>query len=315
MAVKKESELSLYECVKIYIEYCESHAQSPRTIQSKRHSLMRFVRWCEVSGISSPSDVTLMLFESYSLFLCRYRKPRDGEPLAIATRRLILTAVREFFRRLYYLEIISSHPLVKFELPKSPRPLPKEIFTVNEIENIIQQTDVYGIKGIRDKAIIEVLFATGIRTCELAKLKMSDIDLNRREITVTKGKGGKDRILPIAPRAIDAINHYLNISRPKLSHLDSGTSLFLSNRGKAYSPNKLSRLVSRYVKRSGVKKLGSCKKFRHATATLMLENGADIRIIQEMMGHEDISTTQIYTRVSSKSLRETYERTHPAAKS
>lgn len=166
---------------------------------------------------------------------------------------------------------------------------------------------------IRDEAILETFYATGIRTAELANLNIGHIDFPRGLLTVSKGKGWKDRVLPIAERALTAIDKYLLDCRPHLSNLDSDNALYLSNKGKRYNPNKLSRLVTQYIQRAGVEKIGSCRKFRHATATLMLENGADIRIIQEMMGHEDISTTQIYAHVSPEVLMKTYGRTHPAS--
>ena len=307
--------LSILEGIEQYLLYCESHAQSPSTVLNKTKMLGYFVRWCEAESITDIAQVGLAEFERYSLYLCRYRKILDGEPLAVSTRRLQLTAVREYFRRLHYLGKLNHHPLARFELPKALRSLPQAILTVDDIEAIIAQAPLYGPKGLRDKAILEVLFATGIRTAELARLGLGDIDQGRMLLTIIKGKGKKDRRVPVAKRTVIALNEYLTRSRPKLSGLSSPDALFISNRGVAYRPEQLSRLVSQYIKRSGVRKLGSCRKFRHAAATLMLENGADIRVIQELLGHEDISTTQIYTRVSPTLLMKTYQKTHPAARS
>ncbi|BCD98847.1 tyrosine-type recombinase/integrase [Marinagarivorans cellulosilyticus] len=303
----------LHEGIECYLTYCESHAQSLTTILNKKRMLFYFASWCEQEQLTLLAQIGMVEFERYSLYLCRYRKALDGEPLAHSTRRLRLTAVRECFRRLYCMGILPAHSLAKFELPRVPKSLPKAVFTLEDIEMIIDQVPEYGAKGLRDKALLEVLFATGIRTAELARLNVVDVDMARKLLSVSKGKGKKDRVVPIAERTVLALENYLHLSRPRLLKFEATDALLVSNRGKPYRPEQMSRLVSQYIQRSGTLKLGSCRKFRHAAATLMLENGADIRVIQELLGHEDITTTQIYTRVSPDLLIKTYQATHPAA--
>lgn len=302
------------DAMEVYIQWCQSHAQSPSTIINKRHCFRMFMKWAVANKIKYIDQMTLAVFEDYCTYLFNYKKLLGGGPLTVATRRLRLTAIRELYRRLYLMDMLDHHPLLNFELPRVPKPLPKEIFTVEEIEQIIQYACCYSNHGLRNAAMIEVFYATGIRTAELANLTINDIDLDRSLLMVSKGKGQKDRVLPIAPRTVKSIKAYLQDGRPKLAKLDSGNALFLTNWGHAYIPNKLSRLVSQLIQRSGVEKLGSCRKFRHASATLMLENGADTRVIQVMLGHVDISTTQIYTQVSPTILRNTFNENHPAAR-
>lgn len=235
-----------------YLEYCESHAQSPRTIANKSRMLGYFVDWCISEGLPDVQRVRLQDFERYSLYLCRYRKYFDNKPLAVSTRRLWLTAVREWFRRLYYLGVLDEHPLVNFELPRVPRSLPQAVLTLEDIQVVLEQVPIYGAKALRDKALLETLFATGIRTAELARLNLADVETARRLLTISKGKGRKDRRVPFAQRTQDAIDQYLAQARPKLAGFEVSDALFLNNRGKRYRPEQLSRLVSAYINQSGI---------------------------------------------------------------
>lgn len=304
-------DLLLGDALKTYLDYCASHAQAPRTIDEKRYLLERFIGWAQIQGARTLGDITLPLFEGFSAYLGHYRKAVTGEPLALSTRRVWLTVVREWLRRMHLLDVLPYHPLERFELPLTSRRLPVEVFTVEDVERVVQQAK---LSGLRDWAIIELLFATGLRTTELASLKLNDVDYSRNLVSVVFGKGRKDRVVPIAERTAAALQAYIQHQRPSLISFESASALFITDQGLPFNCGKLSRRVSMLIKRSGVSKQGSCRKFRHAVATLMLENGADIRVIQEMLGHADISTTQIYTRVSPHLLMETYLRTHPAAK-
>ena len=170
------------------------------------------------------------------------------------------------------------------------------------------------IVGIRDRAVLETYFATGIRRMELAGINTIDVDMISGLVTVLRGKGAKDRRVPIANRACAWIERYLEKSRPILAGEFSDDALFLDDKGLRFRGHQLSYKVSTYVKAAGIRHQGACKLFRHSTATLMHEKGADLRYIQEMLGHTDISTTQIYTHVTINRLREVYARTHPAAR-
>jgi integrase/recombinase XerD len=192
--------------------------------------------------------------------------------------------------------------------------LPKNIPTVDEIEMVLSQSLIMGRLTIRNRAIIEILFATGIRRIELVNLNIRDIDFNRQILTVREGKNKNDRNVPIARRALDWIQRYLKEMRPSLASLASGDALFLTEAGQRMKAHKVTGMVTKCVERSGIDKKGSCHLLRHATATEMLRHGADIREVQEMLGHSDISSTQIYAHVTINDLNRVYYQTHPAAR-
>lgn len=175
-----------------------------------------------------------------------------------------------------------------------------------------RQTLLHDAWGIRDRAIIETFYATGIRRQELGALDLYDVDLEQGTLMVREGKGKRDRLLPIGERACAWIEKYVMEVRPTLVTGDSELALFLDDKGTRFSPHQLSDKVKTYLQEAGITKPGACHLFRDTMATLMLENGADIRFIQAMLGHADISTTTIYTQVSIRTLKEVYSRTHPA---
>ena len=304
---------SLSACVSFYIEDCLACGQSDATANTKAALLQMFVRWSEHQGVSEVTQVGLELLERYRKYLYRYRKPRDHTPLARSTQRMRLMAVTGLLKRLHYYGIVLSDDYSKFPLPKVHRQIPKQIPDEDEIDPILHQTLTKGRMGLRDRAILEVYYATGIRRAELAGLDIRDVDFKHQMVTVRKGKGGDDRRVPIAQRALDWVEKYLNELRGRLATMASGEALFLGETGKRIQESKLTTLVGGYIRRSGIGKSGSCHALRHATATHMLRHGADIRYVQEMLGHQCIESTQIYTHVTATDLQGVYSRTHPAA--
>ena len=174
------------------------------------------------------------------------------------------------------------------------------------------QTNIGNPIGIRDRAILETLYSTGMRRMELIGLRLYDLDTERGTIMVRQGKGKKDRMVPIGERAVVWCEKYMYDVRPSLAVEPDEGILFLTQSGEPFTPNRLTQLARTYVNAAEVGKKGACHLFRHTMATLMLENGADIRFIQQMLGHADLSTTQIYTRVSIRQLKEIHTATHPA---
>lgn len=301
-------------CIEFYAEDCLARGQSNSTVYTKRILLAAFAKWCLSENIRLVTQLDLNFLEDYRRFLNCYRKARDGEPLDLATQRMRLMAVTGFLERLYYFGIIKSDFFVYFKLPRVNRRLPADVPDEIEMEQVLRQSMTKGKMAVRDRAILEVYYATGVRRTELANLDIKDIDFKHQLVTVRKGKGSLDRRVPIAARALNWVRQYLKELRPNLQNLDSGEALFLGATGKRIRPSKLSDMVSACVQRSGVGKSGSCHLFRHAAATAMLRNGADIRYVQEMLGHLDITSTQIYTRVTVMDLTRVYNETHPAAR-
>lgn len=301
----------------------ESHAQrwlerlrvqglSDTTIHGRRSVLGQFVAWAAERGVSTPEAVTLALLERYARHVFYLRRP-NGRPLTLATQRLRLSPLRGWFAWLVRERVLVTSPAVDLVLPRSEQRLPRRVLSVAEFEDLVRQTTVKGLIGVRDRAILETLFATGLRRRELANLQLLDIDRANQTLTVRQGKGGKDRMIPIGERALAWIEQYLGDVRPLLLRDPGDTTLFLTDRGAHFVKCRLSDLVKAYLDAIGLDSYGACHLLRHSMATLMLENGADLRYIQAMLGHADISTTTIYTRVAIGKLRDVHARTHPTA--
>ncbi len=302
------------DCITFFLEDSLARGQSDATVNSKRLLLAQFEKWCITEGLLNPAQIDTEYLEGYRRYLYHYRKVQGGVPLSLSTQVQRLIAVTTFLKRLYYFNIIQSNFFEYFKLPRLPRRLPMNVPDGDELEIVMTQALTGGQLMIRNRALLEVYNATGIRRCELTDLDIGDIDFKYRLLNIRKGKGDHDRRVPIAPRALDWISRYLKELRPKHSTFESGHALFISRNGKRLNKNKVTELVGKYIRRSGVREKGSCHLFRHATATNMLRGGANIRHVQEMLGHQHITSTQIYTHVSVDELSETYMKTHPAAK-
>lgn len=198
------------------------------------------------------------------------------------------------------------------ELPRLGKRPPRHMLSAKEAECILSAPDVECPLGRCNRAILEVLYSTGIRRMECVTLKVYDVDLENHTVFVHQGKGKKDRMIPIGERAVLWLSKYLHDVRPSLATEPDSHHLFLTPAGENLAPEYLTELVRRYVVLSGIGKEGACHLFRHTMATLMLEGGADVRNVQAMLGHNQISTTEIYTHVSIRKLKEVHERTHPA---
>ncbi len=287
--------------------------ESNATLKSKRVLLAKFIGWAATQDIYNLKDLNLLVLEEYRRHLNKHRK-RDGQSLDISTQYARLMAVTKFVKTMDYYDAIDGTFAKKFRLPRIPRRLPKDIPTVDDIERVLEQALIMGRLGLRNRAIIEVFYATGIRRIELVNINIRDIDFQRQILMVREGKNKNDRNVPIARRALDWVERYLKEIRPRLACLASGDALFLTEAGHRMNPHKVTDMVTHCVVRSGIDKKGACHLLRHATATEMLRHGADIRQVQEMLGHSDISSTQIYTHVTIRDLSRVYYETHPAAK-
>jgi integrase/recombinase XerD len=294
-----------------FLEWMEMRNYSDQTVRNRRLYLGYFIVWCEERSIARPSDVTRPILERYQRYLYFYRK-KNGKPLTFRSQHAQLTPVRGFFKWLTRNNFILYNPASDLDLPRLERRLPKHVLTEKEAERIINQADIETPLGVRDRAILETLYSTGMRRMELVSLNLYDLDEERGTLMVRQGKNKKDRMIPIGDRAVAWIRKYLREVRPLLIVPPDDAVLYLSSQGEPLSRQGLSRIVRDYVTSAEVNKTGSCHLFRHTMATLMLENGADIRFIQKMLGHADLSTTQIYTQVSIRQLKQIHESTHPA---
>ena len=295
-----------------YLQWMLITNYSERTVGNRKITLGYFISWCEERGITRPTEVTRPILERYQRWIYHYRK-KNGQPLSFRSQYERLSPVRAFFKWLAKSNYILYNPASELELPRLGKRLPKHVLTTSEAEAVINQADVLDPLGIRDRAILETLYSTGMRRMELIGLKVYDLDVERGTVMV-HGKGKKDRMIPIGERAVLWIEKYLADVRPSLVVEPDDGTLFLTNYGEPLSPNRLSDTVGQYVDKAAIGKQGACHLFRHTMATLMLENGADIRFIQQMLGHAELTTTQIYTQVSIRKLKEIHTGTHPTAR-
>jgi integrase/recombinase XerD len=293
-----------------HLEWARAAGVSEATAVSRDRSIACFIAWADERGITRVQDVTRAMLERYQRALYLYRKS-DGGALSLATQESLLNPLRAFFKWLARENHILYNPASELVLPRTPRQLPKTLLSVQQIEHVLNQPDVNEATGIRDRAILETLYSTGIRRLELTRLKLYDLDLERGTLMVRQGKGRKDRLIPIGERACAWIAKYLDSVRPQLLTRADEVALFVTDYGEPFEKNRLGDLVKRYMRHAGIAQ-GSCHAFRHACATHMLENGADIRFIQAILGHAELSTTQIYTQVSIAKLKEIHAATHPA---
>jgi len=296
-----------------YLESLRIKGFSDSTLHVRTFNLGVFADWTEERGITKPQEVTRPILERYQRTLFYYRK-KDGRPLGASTQQARLVSVRSFFKWLVRQDVLLFNPASEIDLPKGEDRLP-HFLTESEVGQVLNRPDLNTPTGIRDRAMLEVLYCTGMRRKELAELTVFSIDAERLTVTIRKGKGKKDRMIPIASRAVEWVEKYLEDARPKLVVGSTGHTLFVSSKtGQAFELQHLSDLVSGYIEDAGINKPGACHLFRHTMATAMLEGGADTRFIQQMLGHADLKTTQIYTQVSITKLQQVYSQTHPAAK-
>ena len=295
-----------------WCEWMGAHGYSPRTIENRQRMLAHLATWLDERGVTRPVDVTRPMLERYQRWLFHYRKA-NGDPLTFRSQSQRLLPVRAFFKWAARQHHMLHNPASEIELPKVEQRLPKPALSAAEAEQVLSMPDLSTAAGVRDRAMLETLYSTGIRRIELAGLAVFDIDHDRHTLLVRQGKGRKDRLIPIGERALVWIDRYTAEVRHRHAREPDNGVLFLTGDGNQFSLDRLTQLAGRYVQASGVPKQGACHLFRHTLATLMLEGGADLRYVQQMLGHADISTTQIYTHVSIRHLQAIHAATHPAA--
>ena len=294
-----------------YIEHLGVKGYSPRTQKTVGYCLSLFARWCGVRGLESPLDVTRPVIERYQRSLYHYRQ-KSGKPLSFRTQHQRLVHLKGFYAWLVRERHLPYSPASELELPKYSRRLPTESLTVEEMERVLRVPDIETPLGIRDRAMLETFYSTGMRRMELIGLDLWDLDQERGWVTIRSGKGAKDRVIPIGARALAWVVRYLEDARPRLVLEPGEVGLFLSTTGTRFAAEGLSHQVRAMLDEAGIEKRGSCHLLRHTMATQMLENGADVRYIQEMLGHASLVTTQLYTQVSIHQLKKIHEATHPA---
>lgn len=302
--------LALY--IPQFISHLKTRGSAKSTVRTRAFYLKVFLGWCEERNIAKITEVTPGVMDRYQKYIIQYRNQMTGKQITADTQNHFLIAVKMFFEWLTKREIILRDPCILMRLTRLPKRLPKNILTVQEVEKILSIPDLDTPLGVRDRAILELFYSTGVRRFELGNLRLDDIDFVNGTVFVNQGKGKKDRLIPVSRRALAWIHKYLEDVRFSLLKKEDPGFLFLSFQGNKLDDASIGLMVTEARKSALIIKTGSTHMFRHTTATMMLENGADIRYVQEMLGHSDLSSTQIYTHVAIRKLKEVYEKTHPS---
>lgn len=304
MILKLKKMNKLQEDVEDYLRYSQiERGLSDNTIFAYRQDLMDFLAFLKKEGLDSwPTkavDIDAFLAEQ-----------RDLNKATSSISRMI-SSLRKFYQWLVRQNIQKINPMLEIDSPKKEHRLPVAL-SVDEVTKLLDQPDVTKKLGIRDRALLETLYATGIRVSELINLKFSDLHKELKLLKVL-GKGSKERLIPISDVAISWIKSYQEKVRDPLL-LKSGKytdTIFLNNRGGTLTRQAVWQIIKRYCQMAGIRKNVTPHTLRHTFATHLLENGADLRVVQEILGHSDISTTQIYTNLSQQHILQVYAKTHP----
>jgi len=274
------------------------------TLVSYRLDLNGYLEFCRKCGLESLEQADRNMIMSYL-----FQLQLEGRSPATISRRL--AAVRSFYRYLVSENILSKDPTADLEFPKLVQKLPR-VLTVEEVDVLLGQPLISEPPGIRDKAMLELLYATGIRVSELVSLNMEHINLESGFIRCF-GKGSKERIVPVGDVAVHFLKEYLARGRSKLTKAGTTPALFVNQHGRRLTRQGFWKIIKKYALKAKIYKVITPHTFRHSFATHLLENGADLRSVQEMLGHADISTTQIYTHLTKQRMKEVYNRSHPRA--
>jgi tyrosine recombinase XerC len=280
---------------------------SSQTLREYRSDLYQYLSFLNAEGCSSFGDVTRLLLRNFLAF----QKKRDYSKTTIARK---FVSIRSFYKFLCREGVLEFNPVESIRTPKLNRNLP-EFMSINDTETLLNVPDLNTLLGIRDSAIMETLYSTGMRVSELAGIDVSDIDFPGGVVKV-KGKGKKERLLPIGNHALNAIHAYMDKRNSDLSLRvlsRNSKALFLNNRGGRLTERSVARMLEKYVKKAGMNSKISPHTFRHSFATHLLDRGADLRSVQELLGHANLSTTQIYTHITTERLKEVYNKAHPRA--
>ncbi len=277
---------------------------SKNTLESYRRDLNKFIAFLNKREVVNPEIVDR---EDINLFLAELKVNKS----ATSTISRTIASIRSFFNFLMEEGFIETNPALDLESPKIEKKLPR-VLTTSEIDRLLGQPRPGDHKGLRDKAMLELLYASGIRVSELIDLNLSDFD-PRVGYLRCRGKGQKERIVPIGSVAINSVNEYMSKARSMLCKNNGEIALFVNQHGNRMTRQGFWKILKKYAFKSNIDGEITPHTIRHSFATHLLENGADLRSVQEMLGHSDIATTQVYTQITRKKIREVYDKAHPRA--
>lgn len=296
--------MDLHGWVDAYLDHLRvERALAPKSVEAYARDLGKLCAHAEEQGVSGPDGVDDTLVSTYMVAL-------GAQGLGARSAARHLSAVRGFARFLVRERVLEADPCALVDRPRVGRRLPK-VLSLAEIERILDAPDRTGFRGLRDRAILQVMYAAGLRVSEVVGLKLGDVDRSKG-IVSPFGKGQKRRLVPLGEHALDALDAYLHVrgAHPRAA---GSSALFLSPRGGPLTRQAVWKMLGGYARGVGVSKPSSPHKLRHSFATHLLEGGADLRSVQALLGHADISTTEIYTHLADDHVRAAYKRAHPRA--
>jgi integrase/recombinase XerD len=296
-----------------YLEQLGARNYSESTIEGRRDAIKVFLNWGMERDLKQASQITRPILEAYQRWLWKYTQS-NGKRLGWSTQRSRISTLKDWFKWMTKQNVLMHNPASEVDLPRKEKRLPETALTLAEVEALLGVPNVADPLGVRDRAMLELFYSTGLRRTELCRLELPDFHATRKTLHVRRGKGKKDRMVPVGERAVLWLERYVVEVRPRL-YLDTRTqAIFLTGYGGPFNPDVVSRMVSSMMERAGLSGKGSCHLLRHSCATHMLEGGADIRYIQQLLGHEKLETTAIYTEVNIRQLQEVHARCHPSGR-
>ncbi len=302
----------------LFLEWLAARGYASTTVKSRRHHTMTFVAFLKSRWVQSVDEVTRGMVEEYRTWVMGRTHAQTGRKLSASTLENYFGPIKLFFRFLIQRNVVVMDPSGGLVWPRGKRVLPKNIPTEEEMEQILFRPDIGSLSGMRDRAILELIYSTGLRRAEVANLGIYDVNLLERTVTVREGKGGKGRVLPVGKSAMEFLTRYIREARPKMMNAlkrgaasEQTAALFIVTGGMKLSLGMLGQRVSRYVRSVKPTVTLGCHAIRHAFATHMLRGGADIALIQRMLGHASIATTEIYTHVAPVDLKIEHAKCHP----
>ena len=301
--------MSISELIKQYLESLEKERNlSAQTIRGYLNDLTFFEKWLSENNITEISKAVTLTPAQIRGF---WAKRRQGG-LASASMRRGQSALRGLFKYAMKHGLATRNPVDMMDSPKAQRPLPRAL-SQEDVNMLLNAPDSTNLLGMRDKAILELLYGSGLRVSEVANLTSEDLMLDNQTAIIREGKGNKDRIVPLTPLSCKAISLYINNRFSTKPAWRDEKHIFLNHMGTPLTTRSIARLIDKYARQLAMMMNITPHQFRHSFATHLLNNGADIRAVQEMLGHASLSTTQIYTRISKEKLMQTYRLCHPRA--
>jgi integrase/recombinase XerD len=294
-----------------YLKHLELINYSPRTLATQVVYFHRFGEFLTERKISDVRTVTSATLQDFQHWLF-YQPTIRGTARTVASQNRVLSAIKSFFAFLVAEGYMAHNPAQGFKLAKEPDALPKNVLTPEEARRFIEAPDTQTLSGYRDRTLLEVLYSTGIRKSELRNLTVDDVNLEEELLRVNRGKGAKDRVVPLSSVACQFLENYLKAIRPEMLKGRQTDKLFLSIRdGRPIGEHGVKAILNYYVRKLRLKKHVTCHLWRHTCATHLVKNNANLRCVQEMLGHKSLATTERYLRLTITDLKEAHHKFHP----